>query len=428
MGGHDAPFDNERPMPPEPRKIFTPSPSLARVAAGNLCSGCGACAALAPGRVTMAMTAPGYLRPVQHRELLPDQERAIAAVCPGLGVRIKAKGRPDDVLWGPWIAVRSGWALDPEIRHAGASGGVLTALSIHLLDSRTVDAVVQITADPENPTGNVVAISRTASEIRAAAGSRYAPSAPLAGLDALLAEHQAEGTRFAVVSKPCDAAALRAWTLRDPEAAAAFPVNISFFCGGIPSETGAMALLKAMGADPGQVDRFRYRGMGWPGQATAQLADGSEKSMSYHDSWGRILSHHLQHRCKICADSSGMAADIVCADAWKADAQGKPLFDEAPGVSLVIARTDLGQQILTAAEGAATIKTAPFDLKKLAAIQPGQTRRRRVVLSRLLAQQLIGRPVPRYRGLHLFRAGLQGGIKDNLRNFMGMLKRAWASR
>src|SRR5690606_1884440 len=125
----------------------------------------------------------------------------------------------------------------------------------------------------------------------------------------------------------------------------------------------------------------------------------------------------------ICADSSGMAADIVCADAWKSDAQGKPLFDEAPGVSLVIARTDLGRSLLTATEKAAAIETTPFDLKKLAAIQPGQTRRRQVVLARLLAQKLIGRPVPHYHGLHLLRAGLQGGLKNNMRNFMGMLKR-----
>lgn len=415
-------------MPPEPRKMSTPSPSLTRVAKGDLCSGCGACAALAPGRVTMAMKEPGYLRPVQHRDLLPDQEQAIAAICPGLGVHIDADRRSDDVLWGPLLAVRSGWATDPDIRHAGASGGVLTALCVWLLESGTVDGVVQITADPENPIGNVTVVSRTVAEIRKAAGSRYAPSAPLANLDRLIDEHLTTGHRFAVVGKPCDASALRAWTLRDANAAEAFPVNVSFFCGGIPSRTGAEVMLQTMGVGTERVEAFRYRGMGWPEHATARLADGSEKAMSYHDSWGRILSRNLQHRCKICADSSGMAADIVCADAWKVDAQGKPLFDEAPGVSLIIARTNLGQKLLGAAEKAAAIETSPFDLETLAAIQPGQTRRRQVVLSRVLAQKLVGRPVPRYRGLHLVRAGLRGGIRDNLRNFMGMLKRTWASR
>jgi coenzyme F420 hydrogenase subunit beta len=397
------------------------------VAAGDLCAGCGACAALAPGRVAMTLAAPGFLRPVQSAALEPEQEAAIAAVCPGLGQRVLPEGRPDDVLWGPLLAVRTGWATDPAIRFAGASGGALTAILGWLLDSKTVDAVVQIAADPEMPLSNVTVVSQSSTEVRAAAGSRYAPSAPLAGLDALLQDHRASGRRFAIVGKPCDAAALRAWTCRNAVAASAFPVSVSFFCGGVPSEVGAGVLLKALGAETGQVTGFRYRGMGWPGRATAYLADGSERSMSYHDSWGKILSRHVQHRCKICADSSGMAADIVCADAWEADALGNPKFDEAPGVSLISSRTRLGERLVAAVEAAGWITTVPFDTTRLAAIQPGQANRRRVVPARLLAQRLIGRPVPLYRGLHLWRMARQGGLRLNTRNFLGMLRRARSS-
>jgi coenzyme F420 hydrogenase subunit beta len=405
------------------RRPTVASPSLERVAAGDLCAGCGACAALAPGRITMAMAAPGFLRPLQSAALDPEQEVAIAAVCPGLGQRVDAAGRPDDVLWGPLLTVRTGWATDPAIRFAGASGGALTALLAWLLDSGTVDAVVQVAADPDRPLGNVTVISQSALAVRAAAGSRYAPSAPLAGLGALLQDHRTSGRRFAVVGKPCDAAALRAWTRRDTAAAAAFPVSVSFFCGGVPSETGAGMLLKALDAETGQVTGFRYRGMGWPGRATARLSDGSERSMSYHDSWGNILSRHVQHRCKICADSSGMAADIVCADAWEVDAEGYPLFEEAPGVSLIVARTVLGERLVVAAEAAGEIESMPLDLAGLAAIQPGQRDRRRAVLARLLAQRLTGRPVPRYSGLNLWRAARQATPRRNLQSFLGMMRR-----
>jgi coenzyme F420 hydrogenase subunit beta len=37
--------------------------------------------------------------------------------------------------------------------------------------------------------------------------------------------------------------------------------------------------------------------------------------MSYADSWGGILSRHVQFRCKICPDGTGGFADVVCADA-----------------------------------------------------------------------------------------------------------------
>ncbi len=373
----------------------------------------------------MAMTAPGYLRPVQNQALLPEQEAAIAATCPGLAVRIET-GDGSDPLWGPVRVARSGWACDRERRFAGASGGVLTALSAWLIDSGTVDAVVQVAADPARPLGNIVVISESAASVQAAAGSRYAPSAPLAGLDALLRQHRADGRRFAVIGKPCDAAALRAWTRLDPVAAAAFPVNLSFFCGGVPSETGAWQLLERLGVAPGDLASFRYRGMGWPGFATARRRDGGESAMTYHDSWGGILSHHVQHRCKICADSSGMAADIACADAWMQDATGAPLFDEAPGISLILSRTSLGERLVAGAEAAGAIRTAPFDMTRLEAIQPGQSNRRRVVPSRLMAQRLMARPVPHYRGLHLWRMARQAGLRRNLRNFLGMLRRAVA--
>ena len=162
---------------------------------------------------------------------------------------------------------------------------------------------------------NKTVVTTKAASLAAAAGSRYAPSAPLEDLAAYLADHRATGRRFAVLGKPCDAAALRALVQEDAEAAAAFPVILSFFCAGVPSHTGGRAVLAALGTKEAEVASFRYRGNGWPGRATALLHEGSARSMSYHDSWGGILSDHVQHRCKICADGTGVAADIACADA-----------------------------------------------------------------------------------------------------------------
>jgi coenzyme F420 hydrogenase subunit beta len=407
-----------------PSASLPASPALARVARGDLCSGCGACAALAPGRVAMAEDARGFLRPVQSAPLDPGQEAAIARACPGLGQRVEAGARPDHPLWGPFLAMRTGHATDPEIRFAGASGGALSAILVHLLESGTVDAVIAIAADPADPVANVPVTVTDRAGVLAAAGSRYAPSAPLADLPARLAP----GRRHAVVGKPCDAAALRAMATADPALAAAVPVILSFFCAGVPSLRGAAALLAALGAEPARTLAFRYRGMGWPGRATATLDDGTTRSMSYHESWGGILSKHVQHRCKICADGSGVAADIACADAWESDAAGYPLFEEGPGTSLIVARTALGAEIVAAAEAAGRIETAPFDPAALAAIQPGQRERRRALLARLLALRLALRPVPRYAGLGLFAAARQNPPGRNLRNFLGMLRRALRPR
>lgn len=407
-----------------PMTTSVSSPSLARVARGNLCAGCGACATIAPGKVAMAVAAPGYLRPVQSAALSAAEDAAIARVCPGLGQSVAAEGRVDPVLWGPYVAMQTGWSTDPALRHAASSGGALSALLGYLLASGTVDAVLQTAADADLPIGNASVISTDAAGVLAAAGSRYAPSAPLAGIRAAIAG----GKRFAFVGKPCDAAALRALAAEDAGVAAAFPVILSFFCAGVPSHAGGRAVLAALGTDLAATQSFRFRGNGWPGRAVARAKDGSERAMSYHDSWGKILSKHVQHRCKICADGTGVAADIVCADAWESDAKGYPQFDEAPGVSLIVARTALGARLLEAARAAGQIETAAFDVETLAAIQPGQRERRRALFARLAALWLLGRPIPAYRGLHVAAAARQNPLARNLKNFLGTLRRTLQSR
>ena len=347
------------------------------------------------------------------------EDARIAAICPGLVQEVEAAGRVDDPLWGPHVAMRQGHATDPALRFAGASGGGLSALAAWLIESGTVEAVLQVKADPDRAVGNVATISRSRADVLEAAGSRYAPAAPLA----ILPDIAAGPTRLAFIGKPCDAAALRAMAARDPALAARFPVILSFFCAGTPSLKGAEAVLEALGSGPADAQAFRYRGNGWPGMATVTRRTGETAAMSYHDSWGRILSRHVQHRCKICADGTGTAADIVCADAWESDAAGYPVFEEAEGTSLVVARTPEGAALLARAEAAGAIVLAPFDAATLAAIQPGQRNRRRALLARLAALRLLGRPVPRYRGLKLREAAGQAGLRFLMRNFLGTLRR-----
>lgn len=395
------------------------SQALSVVNRGDLCAGCGGCAAMFPHALAMGMEEPGFLRPRQISALPVGADEAIAAVCPGLGVTVEAGSRTDDTMWGPYRRAWTGWSMDASQRHRGASGGALTAVLTHLLRSGVVQAVVQNAPDPNDPMGNRTVLSADPATFGTTAGSRYAPSAPLDALPDILAD----GRRVAFVGKPCDAAALAAIRSRDPVVARAVPVILSFFCAGVPSARGARGILTALDVAETEVTVFRYRGNGWPGQATATLADGSRRSMSYHDSWGGILSRHVQHRCKICADGSGMAADLVCADAWDVDEKGYPLFEEREGVSLVLARTVLGEQIAEGARAAGRLDLAPFDMARLMDIQPGQRERRRALVARLTALRVLGRPIPAYRGLHLATLSRQLGLLKTVRNFLGMLRR-----
>lgn len=404
---------------------MTPSPTLAQVARGELCVGCGLCQAVtAPGRIKVALDASSYIRPTQLTGLSPQEERMIAATCPGIHLERASATREDHALWGSYRSVRTGYAIDSRLRHGASSGGVLSALLVHLLETRAVDYVLQTAASETSPIENTTVESRTHDEVMTAAGSRYAPSAPLLTID----KHLDRAERIAFVGKPCDVAALRALARRDARVDERIPYMISFFCAGIPSQNATRTILERLGVSEEDVTAFRYRGDGWPGFATAVTKDGRTRCMSYADSWGAILSHHVQFRCKICPDGTGGFADVVCADAWYGDERGYPIFDEADGRSLVVSRTAKGEALVRAALEAARVELEDIDVGEIAKMQPGQARRKMLVLSRLAALTVFGRVVPRYRGFHLARAARRAGVWPNVRSFLGLVRRILLGR
>lgn len=399
------------------------SDTLARV--GRLCVGCGICRAVAsPGGIEMRMSESGYLRPAQVGTLTPEDERRIAAVCPGLSLAHEPANGHDHAVWGPVVKIRVGYATDDALRHHASSGGVLSAVLQFLLESGRVNRIIQTAADAQSPISNATVESKTRSDILYAAGSRYAPSAPLAELR----RQMEKPGRFALVGKPCDIAAARAYAKEDARVNEKIPYLISFFCAGIPSVSGTRDILARLGVREAEVASFRYRGDGWPGYTTATTWDGRRLTMKYGESWGEILTKHLQFRCKICPDGSGGFADFVCADAWYGDDQGYPIFEEKEGRSLIITRTAKGEDIVRRAWEAGYIEMKEIDIGEVAKMQPYQARRKQLVLSRLAALALLGRAAPRFRGLSLWRTAISAGLWGNAKSFLGMARRVLTNR
>ena len=397
------------------------SPTLARVLKGELCSGCGLCAGVAGDAVALTTVAPGYRRPEVIAPLSPVAERTVALACPGSRVAPwqKEAGAHHHPYWGPYRAVATGYATDPEVRHRSSSGGALSALLIHALETGQVDRVLHVSADPALPTRNRLTVSRTRAEVLDGAGSRYAASSPLESIDAMLGE----GGRMAFVGKPCDIAALRQLGRVDERVAAVVPLMLSFFCGGLPSHAGADRIVRAMGFDPAEVSSFRYRGNGWPGLTRAETQDGRVGEMRYEDSWGRHLSSEIQYRCKICPDAVGGVADVAAADAWYGGERGYPEFEEQDGRSLVVTRTAAGAALVEAAAAAGGIALEPLPVGEIDKMQPFHARRKRLLASRLAAAAATLQPRPDMRGLAVGEAARHAGVGESARNFLGSVRR-----
>lgn len=396
------------------------SPLIDSVTRNGFCTGCGLCASVAPeASIQMRLTASGYLRPVVHKALTEQVTQAIAASCPGVKLEHPPTTRQQHPIWGPVISVQTGHAVDPEVRRQGSSGGVISAIAIHLLETNEVDFVAQIAVSPADPLSNALQISTSRADVLKAAGSRYAPSAPLQGISELLAT----GKRFAFIGKPCDVAALRQYGKGNPAVGRQIPYMLSFMCAGIPSMKGTHEVITALGANREKVVSFKYRGDGWPGMARAVHDSGESFEMNYNTSWGTILNKHLQFRCKICPDGTGEFADLVCADAWYGK-DGYPDFEEREGRSLVLARTPAGQALLEAICSAAEVKTSALDVGEIAKMQPYQVERKRMVWGRIVAAKLALGSAPRYRRMKLLSAAVQASPMGFLRSAWGTYKRS----
>ena len=320
--------------------------SVNRVVTNGLCSGCGGCTVLS-GVSSMVLGDDGLLLPLLSG--LGDarlEGRQFRSSCPGVTVRrVHESGQTQHPLLGglrgAWVA----WACDDELRFGGSSGGVITALSVWLLDSGRVEAVVGAGGSVDQPTRTVARVSRGRQEVLDTAGSRYAPVSVISGLGSVRCP-------AVVVAKPCEAASLRALRMSGTGDFANVKYILSFFCAGTPRQDATDRLITDLGIALVDVSSVRYRGRGCPGQFEVQSVDGRSASMSYSESWGAHLGRNLATRCKLCIDGTGEAADIAVGDFWSSDAHGYPDLGEQPGRSIVIARTAVGLELLEQAIGA----------------------------------------------------------------------------
>ncbi len=401
---------------------------ITRLVAGNLCTGCGACAGLFPQAIRMVEDPVHGRRPVVAATPVARRAATAAAgLCAAAGSDWTALPRTDavDGDWGPVLAAWEGWAADPEIRHRGSSGGAVTALGLHALASGAANGVAHIAARADDPRLNEAVISRDRAGLLRGAGSRYAQASPAETLGAI----EAGSDRIVFIGKPCDVA-----TARKAAAARGFgeklPLTIAIFCAGAPNLVATGRLLDRLGVPKdARLTDLRYRGAGWPGLMQACWRDGSgaeqeSEGIPYAEGWGRILQTGRRWRCRVCADHTGAFADISVGDPW----HNPPAGDTDAGRSLIVARTPRGKAFVEAAIRAGVLVAEPRPRDVIARAQPNLAATHGAVWGRRVAMRLAGLPAPRDRGQDLFGLWRRLPVRERISSVAGTWKRILRER
>ena len=213
---------------------------------------------------------------------------------------------------GKYKKVYVGYAKDPEVRAAGQSGGLISAILI-------ASKQQSIVADWNNGTVKYIKVS-TKEEILKSAKSKYCPVEPIK-----LSSDQI------VVGTPC-----QLHGIGNPK--------LGLFCDRALSYTFIQDLYKKLKINPQEVKEFVFRDKrwkGWPGDIRIELKNGKIYNIPTKHRQ-KLKSLYTLPKCWNCKDKYNKNADLSFGDAF---------FDpDKLGKTVVIVRTDQGEKLLKQAD------------------------------------------------------------------------------
>lgn len=382
-----------------------------RIKKFELCIGCGLCeSVLGTDRCKMKLSDKGFYVPVFSSKISSEECAAIKKLCPGVHVESEGNYGP----WGKMKAISESWSSDEIVRYKAASGGVVTSIAIYLLESRKVDAILQVGVCENSYLYNELKVSYSREDVLNNSQSRYAPALIFDHIIELL---DSSNDKYAFIGKPCDIAAINNLLKEYPIYKNRIRYRISIFCAGMPSYEATKKTWRQSGHRDEPI-KLKYRGDGWPGNFKAEFKDGSIYEISYNESWGTVLNKYLPYRCKICPDGIGMLADLAIGDSWNTK-DGYPDFTTAEGRCFCMIRTDAGLILMNEATAEGYLICEELDINVIQDKQPYQYQRRKLTGWRILPLQIMSLGILNFKGLGIVRQAKELGIKEGLNNMKG---------
>jgi coenzyme F420 hydrogenase subunit beta len=370
----------------------------AEVIDAGLCTRCGSCVGVCPEGAVQFDDPLGEVLPTLVGKCC--ERGACYAGCPGkfvswpklteqvFGSPPGQAPAPTNFLVGQHLAAYVGFSTDEQLRGNGASGGVVSAISIYLLEQDLVDGVIALIDSPQEPYRAIPQIITRREEVLAAAQSRYS----ISPVNTILGSLAALPGRYAYVGLPCQVHSLRKLQAAKYPGIEKIQYIIGTYCGNILHFDSVRSFLRRNGvSDLSQVSSLKYRAGTWPGRMEVRLHDGRifglEKFYANY-----LIPFYIMQRCLLCTDLTNEFADISAGDGWS------PVYEErGTGWNIILVRTPPGAALINDMREQARLELHGISYEAVVNMHShGLDLKKRGAFLRIATRARAGKAVPEY--------------------------------
>ncbi|MFW5804968.1 MAG: Coenzyme F420 hydrogenase/dehydrogenase, beta subunit C-terminal domain [Bacteroidales bacterium] len=398
---------------------------LSKVMRSELCSRCGTCVGLSGGKVVFDNKEKKYL-PKITGDIDDNLADRLWATCPGKDFDFPAYrnhfyANPSHFheYTGPYEKMFIGYATDEEVRRNSASGGLLSAVLIHLLDNKQIDGVVTLRMSKKKPWLTEPFIATTKAGIMEAAQSKYI----ISSVNEILPQMEAFNGKLAFVGIPPQVQSIRKLQkMNDPVVR-----NIKYIFGPFYGNTlyfsSVKSFLRSHGEkDHSKIKKLYFRYGEWPGSMRVEMQSGNVLELKkFHANY--LIPFHVLKNSLYCTDFTNEFTDISGGDAWA------PVYEErGKGFSMIIARSKNGLQIIEDMVKSGTLSVDPLSEEEAIKMHShGYDFKKRGSFIRIKFRKLCGKQIPDY-GYTLSGFGIKRHVMEMVISFLFMVLRTRLAR
>ncbi len=317
---------------------------LLSIMRSELCNRCGSCAGLSGGKISFDDREGKYL-PRLKQELTDEEHERLLNSCSGKYFSFPEYNRQFygnashfHTYLGSYESIRTGYCTDEVIRRNAASGGLISAVLIYLLEKKKIDGAIVTRMSHSKPWLTEPFIATSKQEILEAAQSKYI----ITSVNEILAKSEAFKGRLAYTGLPGQVQSIRKLQKAGDSAVANIEYIFGPFYGNTLYFSSVRSFLRSYGEkDYTAIRNLWFRYGEWPGNMRVEMTSGHTFELKkFHANY--LIPFHIVKNSLYCTDLTNEFTDISGGDAWAPDYE-----ERGKGFSMVISRSHKGEQLLS---------------------------------------------------------------------------------